>query len=743
MRLATVLKLAAALALIALVAVAAVLKSIDIDIYRNILISSANMATGRTLTIKGAVNLEFSFSPVIVAEDVTLANASWGSRPEMIKAKRIEVSLGLIPLFSRELRLDRLLLVEPDILLEKDAKGQANWRFDSEGTIPVEQGDDSFFDRVSLSIAEMAIQRGRLEWREGKKTAHVLDVRKLALETSSPTAPLGISGEGRWNGRDLTVSGVLGPVAELRRGGTPYPVKLKLALPHLVALVDGALADDGKGARQFDLKVESTIVDLTEAGKLIGLDFPALGPARLSFLLNGTLNAPVIRTIDAAFGRKDHVWVLAKGGINDPLDGKGIALDLTLEGRNLKDAGRAFGVALPGVGPVALSGHLSGTTGRLKLANLAGTIGKSDVSGHGTVVIHPSVSETSLILSSHRVDAAEWYAAIETERAVSARPSSSRLFGREPLPWDILDGPPLSLEWHIDRLDYRNLAAETVAIRAGLKDRRIQLFKSAGSVAGGQLKVRFDADGAAFPPKLALAIRGDSIDAGRLFTALGITGAVDGGRTDLRIRLNGQGDSLHTVMAGLDGSTLMVSDAARIRKVRAEMLVVDLLGALLPASSGKDTDMRCLVSQFSIKDGLAKSETLLFDTANMTVQGQGSINLANERLDMTLMPKGKNASMASLTVPLDVGGTLANPSVTPDKGAIATGIVGAVGGLALVPFDILWGGLSSLGGGGGTAKANPCVLAAEQTRDMRARSRGQRADSPSIAEHLKQEVRPE
>ena len=107
------------------------------------------------------------------------------------------------------------------------------------------------------------------------------------------------------------------------------------------------------------------------------------------------------------------------------------------------------------------------------------------------------------------------------------------------------------------------------------------------------------------------------------------------------------------------------------------------------------------------------------------------------------MTNATAGALASLTVPLDVGGTLANPSVTPDKGALATGIVGAVGGLALVPFDILWGGLSSFGGSGGTAKANPCVVAAEQAREVRARSRGQRAASLSIAEHLRQEVRPE
>ena len=41
--------------------------------------------TGRALNLRGDINLDIGFPTALVVEDVTLANASWGSQPEMIR----------------------------------------------------------------------------------------------------------------------------------------------------------------------------------------------------------------------------------------------------------------------------------------------------------------------------------------------------------------------------------------------------------------------------------------------------------------------------------------------------------------------------------------------------------------------------------------------------------------------------------------------------------------------------------
>ena len=57
---------------------------------------SANVKarTGRDLVIEGPVGYSVSLVPLLYAENVRLQNAPWGSRPDMLTAKRAYMSLS-------------------------------------------------------------------------------------------------------------------------------------------------------------------------------------------------------------------------------------------------------------------------------------------------------------------------------------------------------------------------------------------------------------------------------------------------------------------------------------------------------------------------------------------------------------------------------------------------------------------------------------------------------------------------
>ncbi|MFC7539484.1 hypothetical protein ACFQU2_08465 [Siccirubricoccus deserti] len=67
---------------------------------------------------------------------MALANMPSGSRPEMLRMRRAEVELALLPLLSRRVEVRRLVLVAPDLLLETDKAGQPNWAFAPPGAAP-------------------------------------------------------------------------------------------------------------------------------------------------------------------------------------------------------------------------------------------------------------------------------------------------------------------------------------------------------------------------------------------------------------------------------------------------------------------------------------------------------------------------------------------------------------------------------------------------------------------------------
>src|SRR5512143_69887 len=107
----------------------AILKSQDFNQYKGLIAEKVKEATGRDLTLAGDVDLVISWNPALAVNDVTFSNASWGSRPELIKMKRLEAEVRLIPLLSGNVEVNRIVLKGADILLETNDKGQGNWVF--------------------------------------------------------------------------------------------------------------------------------------------------------------------------------------------------------------------------------------------------------------------------------------------------------------------------------------------------------------------------------------------------------------------------------------------------------------------------------------------------------------------------------------------------------------------------------------------------------------------------------------
>jgi hypothetical protein len=110
--------------------------------------------------------------------------------------------------------------------------------------------------------------------------------------------------------------------------------------------------------------------------------------------------------------------------------------------------------------------------------------------------------------------------------------------------------------------------------------------------------------------------------------------------------------------------------------------------------------LHCLVSHFTLADGLARSEALLLAVGNQTATGQGSINLGTETLDFTLTPRSGGSASAQT---LDVGGTLLRPAVALDRGAIVKNVPG-ISGDAASPLLSL------------ASESNPCFVALAQGR---------------------------
>ena len=76
----------------------------------------------------------------------------------------------------------------------------------------------------------------------------------------------------------------------------------------------------------------------------------------------------------------------------------------------------------------------------------------------------------------------------------------------------------------------------------------------------------------------------------------------------------------------------------------------------------------CLAVDFDVAGGVGTSKTSLLDTTVSPVVVEGTIDLANETLDVTVLAEPKDFSILSLNAPVYVDGTFDNPGhgVSPE-----------------------------------------------------------------------------
>jgi hypothetical protein len=92
----------------------------------------------------------------------------------------------------------------------------------------------------------------------------------------------------------------------------------------------------------------------------------------------------------------------------------------------------------------------------------------------------------------------------------------------------------------------------------------------------------------------------------------------------------------------------------------------------------------------------------LFDTEYAQITGAGTINLGTEQIKMTVDPKPKSATV-NTSVPVEIGGTLSEPSYRLNPLAAAAKVGGLVGAVVFPPAAVI--GLGELG----VSDKNPCM----------------------------------
>ena len=225
------LKIVAGVAVVLLLllgALAVVVTTIDLHTLLVPIEAQLERATGRDVTLGSEAKIDLSLTPTLKLTDFALGNAPWGSAKEMIRAKRLEAQVALLPLLSRRIDLVRFTLIEPTILLETDSQGRGNWTFGEPLTGASKPTDPVADAAGAFGLGEFAIEKGDVRWRDGR-TGEVTQIRieRLYLRARDPGKPVVAEFSGSIGEIPLVLEGHFGPLAALRAKQWPWPVSVK------------------------------------------------------------------------------------------------------------------------------------------------------------------------------------------------------------------------------------------------------------------------------------------------------------------------------------------------------------------------------------------------------------------------------------------------------------------------------------------------------------------------------------
>lgn len=573
---------------------------------------------------------------------LTVGQPSWyrpvdaGEPPYMLQAREARLVIpygGLIKaLYGR--RLDDVVIEEISLgglegHLLRDSEGRANWSLDPSGKAPVTPKDEK--PATLPRVERLMVRQGHVVLKDAQ-LALDMDAQASTAEGEEGGSGLHIRGKGRYKGHSFEMEaksvGVL-PLVTQPEQAPPVPITLR------------AEAGDSR------VRFEGQTRDLLKLEDLEG--------------------------------------------------------DLDLQGPSLAAIGDAVGVTLPTTAVFALQGRLKKNGELWGLAVRQLKVGASRLGGHFSFDRRPPVPFLQGELSGSVLALADLAPAFGAP--APGAPNNPKLPSGKVLPQREFDVPSLramdaQVALRIERASLGALFAQPLeplnadlSLRSGILTLTNVLARTAGGSLGGSVKLDGNgktllwdsrlkwsgikleywlnkpSDPASTPPVDAKA----TARTGKTQRSY-VSGELAG-----QAELKGEGNSTAQLLASLDGHATSWVKGGRVSRLIVEALSLHLPEAIgLWLTGDEQQPMQCAATRVLARNGQLIPEIAIVDTPSSTILASGSVSLADEALNLTLISHPKTMSPLSLRTPIDVKGHFADPSISLHPNPLGAKVLGAV-----------------------------------------------------------------
>lgn len=715
------LGLAAVVVAVAVTA-AAIIMTADTRQIAGFISERVKTATGRELVIAGDIEMKFSLVPTLSATDVRFGNAAWGSRPDMVRLDGVEIGLELVPLLNGDIRLSELTLIGPDVLLEVSPEGIPNWRISVDPeTIRKAREIEQEAERIyGLPVLKsLAVERASVRYLDpGRKLDRRLLLTRLDLSNRSGAERMRLDIAGSAAGRPFTVGGSITSLYRFVEDPRFFIFDLLVtglgASGEAKGVIAAPLTD-----RELDIRISLHGNDLPETYKQVvalapslpKIEIPAIKPYEMAFRLAGTPASLAAEDIKFQAGEEGGLAVALNGSASGITGSEPKwSISARAEAPDPSILSGLAGFPLPSEPGIRIEAVVSNPDDELAFSNVSLRLGDTSLTGNGVLEPGNAPPKITAALKADRlpVDRLMAFLPGREEKRERGKAGDGRVIPMIELARPQFPQLDATLRLVVGEVVFNGFSIRELAASVKATSRDIDIGLARARFGGGTWSGRAGASFEGGAPDIAVEL---DLKNGRAETLMAYaTGhELADGPLDAKITLTGRGADLRSLAAGLNGDVEVVMHGGGVANRYVDLLAVDLIREIVPwVHETKEAKINCFVSRFHIREGIATSTGLLLDTDKVAIGGGGTINLRDETLHLRINPKPKHESLVSLAVPIDIKGTLANPTAAPTPGAVAKGVAGLALGL-VNPLAILLAVASS------GDHTNHCVGALENT----------------------------
>lgn len=607
--------------LLLLIVVAVVVLPIIIDPndYKPQISKAVESSTGRTLSMEGDLTLSvFPWLGVGIGQS-SLSNAEGFSAQPFAQVEKVQIRVKLLPLLSRELVMDTVVLKGLQVSLETSKSGNTNWQ-DLSGdktaeAAPIEKDKDD--DKSAPALAGLAvggveISDASIIWddRQNDSRYQVDDFNlKTGAIGSAESVPMSLS-------MKVTGSGLP------EKGLAP-----KLAF-------DLAIDPDAQTLQLSDLGFE--LAGLTLEGELAGKQI--MGDASFEGALQ--LKEFVPRDLITTFGQ-----VVPE--TSDPV----------VLGR--ADAGLRF----------------TATTNSVKLSDIRIRLDDSTIDGSLSVANFSNPA----IRFDISLDAIDVDRYLPPQEATPATPTTAAAAGAGMIPVETLRALDVEGKLYIGELKAAQLRSRDVTMQLKAKDGVVRVHPATAALYDGNYKGDINLDVRGKKPVVSLNESLSGVQIGSLLTDMVGQDRLMG-EAEISAQLTTRGQTPEEFKQALNGKLAFaftdgaVKGVNLIRIIRKAQAV--LKGKQLPpGNEPEQTDFSALQGTATVTNGVIHNKDLLVKSPLLRVEGKGKVSLPAETVDYLVTTKlvgslegqsGKEMQdLRGIAIPVQVSGTFAAPVYTP------------------------------------------------------------------------------